>query len=61
MEKRKGRLDREVGSIERERKVAELLPAVHRLGQEQTLARLFFFVLLIIISPKRQSTHHTLE
>ena len=63
MEKRKGRLDREVGSIERERerKVAELLPAVHRPSQEQTLARLFFLVLFIIISPKRQSTHHTLE
>ena len=61
MEKRKGRLDREVGSIERERKVTELLPAVHRPIQEQTLARLFFLVLFIIICPKRQCTHRTLE
>ena len=37
---------------ERERKVTELLPAVHRLSQEQTLARLFFLVLFIIISPR---------
>ena len=37
---------------ERERKVAELLPAVHRPSQEQTLARLFFLVLFIIISPR---------
>ena len=46
---------------ERERKVTELLPAVHRLGQEQTLARLFFLVLFIIISPRGNSPHHTLE
>ena len=46
---------------ERERRVTELVPAVHRPSQEQTLVRLFFLVLFIIISPKRQSTHHTLE
>ena len=63
MEKRKGRLDREVGSVERERerKVAELLPAVHCPGQEHTLARLFFLVLFIIISPRGNPPHHTLE
>ena len=36
--------------------MAELLPAVHRPSKEQSLARLFFLVLFIIISPKRQST-----
>ena len=63
MEKRNGRLNREVGSIERERerKVAELLLAVHRPSQEQTLARLFFLVLFIIISPRGNPPHHTLE
>ena len=61
LEKRKGRLDREVGSIERERKVTELLPAIHRPSQEQTLARLFFLVLFIIISPRGNPPHHTLE
>ena len=44
---------------ERERKVTEFLLAVHHLSQEQTLARLFFLVLFIIISPRRQSTNHT--
>ena len=46
---------------ERERKVTELLPTVHRPSQEQTLARLFFLVSLIIISPRGNPTHHTLE
>ena len=46
---------------ERERKVAELPPAVHRPSQEQTLARLFFLVLFIIISPRGNPPHHTLE
>ena len=55
------RLVREVRSRERERKVAELLPAVHRPSQEQTLARLFFLVSFIIISPRGNPPHHTLE
>ena len=38
----------------------ELLLAVHRTGQEQTLARLFFLV-LFIISPRGNPPHHTLE
>ena len=46
---------------ERERKVTELLPAVHRPSEEQTLARLFFLVLFIIISPRGNPPHHTLE
>ena len=46
---------------ERERRVTELLLAVHPLSQEQTLARLFFLVLLIIISPRGNPPHHTLE
>ena len=46
---------------ERERRVIELLPAVHRPSQEQTLARLFFLVLLIIISPRGNPPYHTLE
>src|SRR3954469_8356975 len=37
---------------ERERRVTELLLAVHRPSQEQALTRLFFLVLLIIISPR---------
>ena len=45
----------------RERRVTELLLAVHPLSQEQTLARLFFLVLLIIISPRGNPPHHTLE
>ena len=46
---------------ERERRVTELLLAVHPLSQEQTLARLFFLVLLIIISLRGNPPHHTLE
>ena len=46
---------------ERERRVTELLLAVHPPSQEQTLARLFFLVLLIIISPRGNPPHHTLE
>ena len=46
---------------ERERRVTELLLAVHRPSQEQTLARLFFLVLFIIISPRGNPPHHTLE
>ena len=46
---------------ERERRVTELLLAVHPLSQEQTLARLFFLVLLIIISPRGNPPHHKLE
>ena len=53
--------DRPVGKRERERKVAELLPAVHRPSEEQTLARLFFLVLFVIISPRCNPPHHTLE
>ena len=53
----KGELNRR----EREREVADLLPAVHRLSQEQTLARLFFLVLFIITSPRGNPPHHTLE
>ena len=45
---------------ERERRVTELLLAV-RPSQEQTLARLFFLVLFIIISPRGNPPHHTLE
>ena len=45
---------------ERERRVTELLLAVHPLSQEQTLARLFFLV-LFIISPRGSPPHHTLE
>ena len=45
----------------RERRVTELLLAVHPPSQEQTLARLFFLVLLIIISPRGNPPHHTLE
>ena len=46
---------------ESERRVTELLLAVHPLSHEQTLARLFFLVLLIIISPRGNPPHHTLE
>ena len=46
---------------ERERRVTEFLLAVHRPSQEQTLARLFFLVLLIIISPRGNPPHPTLE
>ena len=46
---------------ERERRVTELLLAVHPPSQEPTLARLFFLVLLIIISPRGNPPHHTLE
>ena len=46
---------------DRERRVTELLLAVHPHSQEQTLARLFFLVLLIIISPRGNPPHHTLE
>ena len=46
---------------ERERRVTELPLAVHPPNQEQTLARLFFLVLLIIISPRGNPPHHTLE
>ena len=60
-----GRRDRNQGEKlekrERERRVTELLLAVHPLSQEQTLARLFFLVLLIIISPRGNPPHHTLE
>ena len=52
---RKGKNQRE-----RERRVTELLLAV-RPSQEQTLARLFFLVLFIIISPRGNPAHHTLE
>ena len=44
---------------ERERRVTELLPAVHRPSQEQTLARLFFLVLFVIISPRGNPPPHT--
>ena len=43
---------RKTQAAERERRVAELPLAVHRPSQEQTLARLFFPVLFIIISPR---------
>ena len=46
---------------ERERRVTELPLAVLPPNQEQTLARLFFLVLLIIISPRGNPPHHTLE
>ena len=52
---------RGVSIRKRERKAIELLPAVHRPSQEQTLARLFFLVLFIIISPRGNPPHHTLE
>ena len=55
------RLVREVRSRERERKVTELLLAVHPPSQEHTLARLFFLVLLVIISPRGNPPHHTLD
>ena len=42
-------------------RATELLPAVHRPSQEQTLARLFFLVLFLIISPRGNPPHHTLE
>ena len=43
---------------QREREATELPLAVHRTSQEQTLARLFFLVLLII-SPEAIHTPHT--
>ena len=46
---------------QRERKAVELLLAIHPPSQEQTLARLFFLVLFIIISPRGNPPHHTLE
>ena len=46
---------------ERERRVTELLLVVRRPSQEQNLARLFFLVLLIIISPRGNPPHHTPE
>ena len=46
---------------ERERRVTELLPAVHPPSQEQALARLFFLVSFIIISPRGNPPRHTLE
>ena len=46
---------------EKERRVTELLPAVHRPSQEQTLVRLFLLVFFIIISPRGNPPHHTLE
>ena len=58
--RRERETDRE-SDKERERRVTELLPAVHRPSQEQTLARLFFLVLFIIISPRGNPPHHTLE
>ena len=61
-EKERGRkrLVRRVGQ-RRERKVAELLPAVHHPSQGQTLARLFLLVSFIIISPRGNPPRHTLE
>ena len=41
-------------------RATELLLAVHRTSQEQTLARLFFLV-LFIISPRGNPPHHTPE
>ena len=55
------RIEKRERERERERRVTELLLAVHPLSQEQTLARLFFLVLLIIISPRGNPPHHTLE
>ena len=62
----KGRLETEIedqGSDrnQRERRAAELLLAVRRPSQEQTLARPFFFVLFIIINPRGNPPHHKLE
>ena len=62
----KGRLETEIedqGSDrnQRERRVTELLLAVRPPSKEQTLARLFFLVLFIIISPRGNPPHHTLE
>src|SRR4051812_15899235 len=37
----------------------ELLIAVHPPGQEQTLARLFYLVVFVIISPRGNPPHHT--
>src|SRR4051812_40903595 len=48
-----------IGNRQRERKVSELLLAVHRPSHEQTLARLVFLVLFIIISPRGNPPHHT--
>ena len=42
-------------------RATELLLVVRRPCQEQALARLFFLVLLIIISPRGNPPHHTLE
>ena len=56
-----GSLERGIDQKEKERKVGELPVAVHRASQEQTLARLFFLVLCIIISPRGNPPHHTLE
>ena len=56
-----GERDVSIRKREREIKVTELLPAVHRPSQEQTLARLFFLVLVIIISPRGNPPRHTLE
>ena len=58
---RRGKIGERIEKKERETRVTELLLAVHALSQEQTLARLFFLVLLIIISPRGNPPHHTLE
>ena len=54
MEDRPTQKQEEIGSQsrrERERRVTELPQAVHPPNQEQTLARPFFLVLPVIISP----------
>ena len=51
--------DKIIAAREREGRVTELLLAVHPPSQEQTLARLFFLVLLIIISPRGNPPNHT--
>ena len=60
-ENRIGNGNRRENQEEGERRVIELLLAIHPLSQEQTLVRLFFLVLLIIISPRGNPPHHTLE
>src|SRR4051812_22707036 len=60
-QKQAGIVSSSITHTHRERRVTELLLAVHRPSQEQTLARLFFLVFLIIISPRGNPPHHKLE
>ena len=58
---REGKIGERIEKRERERRVTELPLAVHPPNPGQTLARPFSLVLLIIISPRGNPPHHTLE